>query len=478
MGQADQVYTVANKEVGYHEGYSDGHWNNWQKYSPAVPGLEWSQNQAWCQTFQSWIFQTAGVKPLAPVTASCATAVNWYKSRNRFSYYPAAGAMVFFGSGGGSHVGFVYKYDADYVYTVEGNTNASGGAEGDGVYSKKRSRRDAYTYGYGYPAYAEGIVSADPKWGGKASASLNLVTPPPADTGAPWVSLIQVVWAANSTRDNQRRVAPGDANPRDDVLLIMESLHEVNGYEIVEPGIYSPELGAKYAEWQKSLGYTGSDADGVPGLTSLTKLAQRTGKFQVRDTTGTYVPVYTDVPAEPPVDPGPTTPDESPSTPATISPRDVTYQRFTGTINSDIFKKACAAAGVTYSSYWENGYKVAAGRESSGNANACNLWDSNAINPSGYSSVKDYGDGYSRTGVSKLNGSLAPFQCSRGYVQCIPQTFAQYHAPNTSTNIYDPIANVAASIRYVRKVYGVNMDGSNLASRVQQFDPSRPPKGY
>lgn len=78
----------------------------------------------------------------------------------------------------------------------------------------------------------------------------------------------------------------------------------------------------------------------------------------------------------------------------------------------------------------------------------------------------------------RLNGALTPFQCSRGIVQCIPQTFAQRHAPGTSVNIYDPVASIAAAMRYVRSRYGVAVDGSNLAKKVQQFDPNRRPHGY
>lgn len=175
--QALQVINVALGEVGYREGS-----NNYQKYSPAVPGLEWSQNQPWCQTFQSWCFQQAGLKSLAPVTASCAAAVQWYMDRGRWSWYPAVGGMVLYGPGGGSHVGLVYAFDATYIYTIEGNTDGSGGAEGDGVYTRQRVRRDDYVYGYGYPAYSEGILSADPTKGGLTQAHMNdLNTTPTPD---------------------------------------------------------------------------------------------------------------------------------------------------------------------------------------------------------------------------------------------------------------------------------------------------------
>ncbi|MBO0918838.1 CHAP domain-containing protein [Streptomyces laculatispora] len=102
-----------------------------------------------------------------PVTASCATATSWWKQQGRWSDYPAVGAQVMFGPGGGSHTGIVIAYDATTITTIEGNTNTSGSAEGDGVYRKVRQRRDAYVYGYGYPAYPAypgGIKSADSGW--------------------------------------------------------------------------------------------------------------------------------------------------------------------------------------------------------------------------------------------------------------------------------------------------------------------------
>ncbi|UPZ27608.1 N-acetylmuramoyl-L-alanine amidase [Streptomyces sp. LRE541] len=45
-------------------------------------------------------------------------------------------------------------------------------------------------------------------------------------------------------------------------------------------GHYGTSTVAAYAAWQKRLGYTGKDADGIPGKTSLTKLGDKHG-FQV-----------------------------------------------------------------------------------------------------------------------------------------------------------------------------------------------------
>ncbi|MBQ1093971.1 transglycosylase SLT domain-containing protein [Streptomyces sp. B93] len=65
-------------------------------------------------------------------------------------------------------------------------------------------------------------------------------------------------------------------------------------------------------------------------------------------------------------------------------------------------------------------------RESSGNPNAINDWDINAIN-----------------GVP-----------SKGLLQVIPPTFQAYHVPGTSWNIYDPVANITAAANYAADRYG------------------------
>lgn len=258
MTRAADVIAVAKAEVGVREGRSpSGHANNIQKYSPAVPGLEWSQGQAWCATFVSWCAMRADVRNLFPRTASCLTGVAWFKQRKRWSEYPAIGAQVFFGANGGSHTGLVYAYDRDYIYTVEGNTNATGSPEGDGVYYKKRARRDAYVYGYGYPAYSEGIVSADPAW-----------TRPTQ----PSVSLAHVVEAAR--RDIP--AATGHVTWKADVLLLEQALV---GEGLLASqwadGSFGTKTQGAYITWQRSLGYRGADADGIPGRDSLTRLGAR-----------------------------------------------------------------------------------------------------------------------------------------------------------------------------------------------------------
>jgi soluble lytic murein transglycosylase-like protein len=65
-------------------------------------------------------------------------------------------------------------------------------------------------------------------------------------------------------------------------------------------------------------------------------------------------------------------------------------------------------------------------RESGGNPNAINNWDINAKN----------GDP------------------SRGLMQTIGATFRRYKLPGLSNNIFDPLSNVVAGIRYIKARYG------------------------
>jgi hypothetical protein len=92
---------------------------------------------------------------------------------------------------------------------------------------------------------------------------------------------------------------------------------------------------------------------------------------------------------------------------------------------------------------WTSGLNTLIQRESGGNPRSINTWDSNA----------KAGDP------------------SRGLMQTIGATFKQYHQPGTSNDIYDPVANIAAGINYIKHRYGD-------ISKVQQANPNLPPKGY
>ncbi|MFJ5923842.1 hypothetical protein ACIQF6_14715 [Kitasatospora sp. NPDC092948] len=171
----DQFVGLLLGQVGQHEGRDpDGTWNNRQRYSRETPGLEWSDGQPWCATFEAWGAHRTGMDNLWPMTASCLDAVAWWQQRGRWSAYPVLGGPFYLGTGGSSHTGVVVAYDATTITTVEGNSNSGGSPEGDGVYRRTRARSSVY--GYGVPAYPEGTVSADPRLGGTKTATTNPIT--------------------------------------------------------------------------------------------------------------------------------------------------------------------------------------------------------------------------------------------------------------------------------------------------------------
>ncbi|MGW2591670.1 CHAP domain-containing protein [Streptomyces sp. NPDC001515] len=281
------MLAIAKAEVGTHETRSGGHWVNDSKYNRwygRIPGYPRDgMDYPWCAVYVAWVADKAKAAALYPKTAGCETAVAWFKKARRFSEYPAIGAQVFYGPGGGTHTGLVYAYDADYIYTYEGNTNANGSAEGDGVYAKKRARRDSYVYGYGYPAFAEGIKSADPAWADQAP---KVTKPkPPAVKPKPLVDLSELIRAAKldpTARQGHQTYPYG--------VKIVEAALRAEGLlsaKYASDGSYGTTTLEAMSKWQRRLGYTGSvsrvgsSADGRPGLASLTRLGAKHG-FGVR----------------------------------------------------------------------------------------------------------------------------------------------------------------------------------------------------
>lgn len=103
---------------------------------------------------------------------------------------------------------------------------------------------------------------------------------------------------------------------------------------------------------------------------------------------------------------------------------------------------AMAATGVSGAD-WVKGLQTLIMRESAGNPKAQNNSDSNA----------------------------AKGTPSKGLAQVIDPTFRTFHQAGTSNDIFDPVANIAAAINYIKAVYGG-------IGNVQQANPNLPPKGY
>ncbi|MCB5164565.1 hypothetical protein LG634_06920 [Streptomyces bambusae] len=273
-----EYVNLLRSQAGYHEGRdANGNWNNVQKFSPATAGLEWSQGMAWCAVFTAWGADELGERSSWPITASCSTAVHWWKRAGRWTDHPVLGGPFYLGTTGQDHVGVVYAYDADSIWTVEGNTNANGSPQGDGVYLRVRPRRGRGSpYGYGVPAFAEGTTCADPALGGTPKASV-----PASRPQQPRVSLTHLVDAAR--RDPQGRQGttthPAEVNVVEVALAAEGLLQDAYAHD----GSYGSLTVTAYARFQRrhsdrnGLGWGPDDCNGVPGPTSLTALGKAHG---------------------------------------------------------------------------------------------------------------------------------------------------------------------------------------------------------
>ncbi|KAB1984187.1 peptidoglycan DD-metalloendopeptidase family protein [Streptomyces triticiradicis] len=75
------------------------------------------------------------------------------------------------------------------------------------------------------------------------------------------------------------QVRPGAHN--DSVLVVQKALAAAVGLDFSSgPGVFGRLTQDAYAKWQRHLGFSGAQADGVPGETSLKKLGDRFG-FEV-----------------------------------------------------------------------------------------------------------------------------------------------------------------------------------------------------
>jgi hypothetical protein len=112
-----------------------------------------------------------------------------------------------------------------------------------------------------------------------------------------------------------------------------------------------------------------------------------------------------------------------------------------GAVSGDLaswIASAMTAVGVSGAN-WVNGLETIAMHESGGNPNAENDWDSNAA----------MGDP------------------SRGIMQTIGSTFEAYRLQSLPDNIFDPVANIAAGIKYIESRYGDISSVPGLVSMAQ-----------
>ncbi|MFJ5551673.1 peptidoglycan-binding protein [Streptomyces sp. NPDC093225] len=385
--------------------------------------------EPWCVMFNWDMYADVGLDHIVPKVNNVSVFTEWARTRDQWSDYPSIGAWTNLSHGG--HTEVVVGFDETHVYTKGGNTvpeNAEDAGQGFGVYSHSTERRSMKVVGYFAPEFEDGCPpTADPDdpRGGTAVASWSWAGPvlPSSDIA---VAASEVVFGARNTS----------------VRIVQGALAKEVGLDYAAaPGTFGPRTKAAVAAFQRKLGLTDGDADGVFGRFSLTELGRRQG-FTVRGLS------FFDRPLPP---------DGEVAGYSAIPLSSVKFDHVQDGSTTAAAKEACRVLRVP-ETHWVPGILVAARRESSYRFNAVNDWDSNA------------------TGPKQSDGR--PRNCSRGVMQVIPPTFASYHQPGTSKVIYDGVANICAAMNYVMARYGVYRDGTNLAGRVCQFDPNRGPCGY
>ncbi len=114
----------------------------------------------------------------------------------------------------------------------------------------------------------------------QAAAAAAAAAAAPVDS-RPALSVAYVLSLIN--HDADPNTATGNALDAGTGLTVENALAQVIDYSGPIDGALGTSFINGYARFQESLGYSGADADGYPGLASLTVLGDRTGLFRAVD---------------------------------------------------------------------------------------------------------------------------------------------------------------------------------------------------
>lgn len=145
-----KALAVAISQIGQDE---KPHGSNWGKpVKDYLASVNINFPASWCMAFMYWCFREAaailGVENTAVKTGGVLAA--WNKApKEAKKKDPAIGAVFIMDLGKGlGHTGIVEKFDANFIWTVEGNTNDTGSREGIEVARRKRARKTIKGYLY------------------------------------------------------------------------------------------------------------------------------------------------------------------------------------------------------------------------------------------------------------------------------------------------------------------------------------------
>jgi hypothetical protein len=258
-GSARDLLTWAARQVGTRE---DPEGTNNQPFA-ALAGHQ--NGLPWCATFLVAGWKANGV-PLTQGTntASTLSMHDAFLDAGRLFHHPRAADVGFkfvASEGRIGHAFFVEKVVGDFVHTIEGNTNLDGSATGIGVFRLSRLWRNGPTTirGFGRQHYGQGAATT---------------------TTSRAVSLANVIDAAK--RDAS--AAQGSTSHPADVRVVEAALmaEGLLSPSFAKDGSFGTATITAYSQWQRRRGFTGEDANGIPGMDTLRALGQFHG-FRVKD---------------------------------------------------------------------------------------------------------------------------------------------------------------------------------------------------
>ena len=134
-------------EVGTRE---EGGNNRGSRVAEYLRSTGLSEGYAWCAAFVKWVYtqhsiDTRGANAWSPSWFPDGRLI--YRRDRRANGQPQPGdvfGLYYANLKRIGHVGIVHQWGDDWVITVEGNTNEGGSREGDGVFKKKRLKRQIY----------------------------------------------------------------------------------------------------------------------------------------------------------------------------------------------------------------------------------------------------------------------------------------------------------------------------------------------
>jgi hypothetical protein len=145
---SDKALQIAITQIGQDEKPHGSNWGEPVKSYLASVGLNFAAS--WCMAFLYWCFTKAAtsLKVVNTAVKSGGVLHVWNTAPKEYrATKPSIGSIFIMSFGNGlGHTGIVEKFDANFIYTIEGNTNDTGSREGIEVCRKKRARTSIKGY--------------------------------------------------------------------------------------------------------------------------------------------------------------------------------------------------------------------------------------------------------------------------------------------------------------------------------------------